>query len=110
MENKTLVAGLTKGFKLKTFRIKAESGAEFEYVVENLNEMTNPHDIEELRMRKLAQEKVMGPPSPLSPKVSAIFHLILSVVRDGERIVRERDQSIQCFTLSHMYNLIGNRL
>lgn len=56
MENKTVVAGLTKGFKLETFRIRTGKGMEFEYVVENVNEVTTPHEIEELRRRKLEHD------------------------------------------------------
>jgi len=56
MENKTVVAGLTKGFKLETFRLRTSKGMEFEYVIENLNEITAPQEIEELRQRKLAND------------------------------------------------------
>lgn len=60
MENKTVVAGLTKGFKLQTFRVQSRSGIEYEYVIENLNELSAPQEIEDLRQRKLAHDTKMA--------------------------------------------------
>merc|ERR1711871_137690 len=56
MENKTVYAGLTRGFKLRTFRIQTEKGAEFEYVVENINELTEPEEMEQIRRNRESQE------------------------------------------------------
>lgn len=56
MENKTVQAGLSKGFKLRTFRLQTEKGAEYEYVVENINELTVPEELEQIRVTRETQE------------------------------------------------------
>ena len=56
MENTTVVAGLTKGFKLQTFRVQTSKGAEFEYTIENMNEISIPQAIEELRTKTLLRD------------------------------------------------------
>lgn len=48
MDNATISAGLKKGFRLSTHRIRTAAGEEFEYAIENVNGVLSPIEIEEL--------------------------------------------------------------
>ena len=47
MHNETVKAGVTKGFQLETFRVRTKFGGEFEYSLQNMNELSSPMELEQ---------------------------------------------------------------
>ena len=60
MDNVTVAAGVRQGFRLESFRLETKNGAEFEFTIENLNEVTVPADIEELRNQIFVIDKQLA--------------------------------------------------
>jgi hypothetical protein len=47
MGNETVSAGVSKGFQLATFRVRTKYGGEYEYAIQNMNDLHSPREIEE---------------------------------------------------------------
>lgn len=60
LRDRTVEAAMKKGFRLSTFRIRARNGTEYEYAVENVNELLIPHKVEEVLRRKALQDAVVA--------------------------------------------------
>jgi len=60
LSDRTAEAALKKGFRLSTFRTRAANGTEYEYVVQNVNELLIPHKLEEIARRKALQDAVIA--------------------------------------------------
>ena len=52
IEDSTVHTALRKGFRLSTFRLMSEKGAEFEYAIQNVNELLVPYKIEQILQQK----------------------------------------------------------
>lgn len=44
--------GLKKGFRLATFRVRSAKGSEFEYAIQNINDMLIPYKLEQIEAKK----------------------------------------------------------
>eukprot|EP00600_Ochromonadales_sp_CCMP1393_P000658 CAMPEP_0174985650 /NCGR_PEP_ID=MMETSP0004_2-20121128/18462_1 /TAXON_ID=420556 /ORGANISM="Ochromonas sp., Strain CCMP1393" /LENGTH=1154 /DNA_ID=CAMNT_0016238327 /DNA_START=65 /DNA_END=3529 /DNA_ORIENTATION=+ len=51
-------AGIKKGFRLSSFRVRSSKGSEFEYVIENLNDLLIPYKIEQIYQRKSLNDAI----------------------------------------------------
>jgi hypothetical protein len=58
ISDKTAETALKKGFRLSTFRIKVKNGTEYEYAIQNVNELLIPHKIEEIVRKKNLQNSI----------------------------------------------------
>jgi hypothetical protein len=45
-------AGIKKGFRLASFRVRSAKGSEFEYVIQNVNDILIPHKLEQIEAKK----------------------------------------------------------
>lgn len=60
LSDRTAEAALKKGFLLSSFRTRSDDGTEYEYVIQNVNELLVPHKIEDILKRKALQEAVIA--------------------------------------------------
>ena len=60
IEDKTVETALKKGFRLSTFRVVTEAGNEFEFAIQNLNELLIPYKIEEQMRMKDQQDAIVA--------------------------------------------------
>eukprot|EP01038_Epipyxis_sp_PR26KG_P017331 gene17331-23923_t len=60
LDEKTTEIGRKKGFRLSTFKLRTKSGTDYEYIIQNLNEIIIPQKINEHMMKNVR------PPSELS--------------------------------------------
>ncbi|KAJ1440617.1 hypothetical protein B484DRAFT_391165, partial [Ochromonadaceae sp. CCMP2298] len=58
LDDSTAESGLKKGFRLGSFRVRSRTGAEFEYVIQNLNDLLIPHKIEAIYAKKAANDAI----------------------------------------------------
>jgi len=56
LSNKTVAAGIKKGLRLHTYRLRSNDGSEFEYSIENMNEYTLPSQVEAARAATLLSD------------------------------------------------------
>ena len=52
LDDGTVQAAVNKGFRLMTHRIQSKSGVEYEYCIQNVNDLLSPMDIEEVFLRQ----------------------------------------------------------
>eukprot|EP01042_Synura_sphagnicola_P001583 gene1583-1838_t len=57
MDDASIVAGAKRGFPLSTYRLRTKQGTEFEYSIENANELWAPVDIAELMADERADDQ-----------------------------------------------------
>lgn len=60
INNDTIYAGLKKGFRLSTNRIRTSAGEEFEYSIENVNGVLSPIETEELIIAELRKDVALS--------------------------------------------------
>ena len=56
MSNKTVAAGIKKGLRLHTYRLRSDDGSEFEYSIENVNEYALPSQVEAARAASILSD------------------------------------------------------
>lgn len=56
MDDLSILAGIRKGFLIQTYRLRTKQGVEYEYVIQNVNELTIPHEIQELEIESLNRD------------------------------------------------------
>ena len=54
MDDRTIITSFKKGFKLSSFRVQSLQGTEFEYIIQNINDIMLPQQLSDT----LAQEKI----------------------------------------------------
>ena len=52
LDDGTVQAAVNKGFRLMTHRIQSKSGVEYEYCIQNINDLLSPMDIDEVLLRQ----------------------------------------------------------
>jgi hypothetical protein len=68
LDDETVKAGVTQGFKLSTYRVVSKSGCEYEYMINAVNDVINPAQFEELAEQIALEDKkameMSRPPEP----------------------------------------------
>ena len=52
LDDSTIEAGMRKGFRLSSFKVRSIKGAEYEYVLHNVNDILVPHQLEAIEMKQ----------------------------------------------------------
>ena len=93
LDQKTVKSGLSVGFKLTTNKIRSKTGVEYEYCIQNINDILIPHQLEEIiKRQKLSDMRAslqnrsskehsswkQDPPSKGYDKVMGIYAEIVS--------------------------------
>lgn len=60
MSDKTAQAALNKGFRLSTFRFKTKNGVEYEYAIQNVNDLLIPYKIEDILRKRSLQQSIIS--------------------------------------------------
>lgn len=58
LEDATAEAGIRKGFKLTSFRVRSLLGTEYEYVIQNINDLLIPYQIEQIERKIRYQNSI----------------------------------------------------
>ena len=52
LDDSTIEAGMRKGFRLSSFKVRSIKGAEYEYVLHNVNDILVPHQLEAIETKQ----------------------------------------------------------
>lgn len=58
LSDNTVATGIRKGFKVSTHRVRSNRGSEFEYCIQNVNDLFLPQQIEDVRKFKMSQDNL----------------------------------------------------
>lgn len=58
LDDSTIEAGMRKGFRLSSFKVRSIKGAEYEYVLHNVNDILVPHQLEAIATKQSVQNAI----------------------------------------------------
>jgi hypothetical protein len=58
LDDSTIEAGMRKGFRLSSFKVRSIKGAEYEYVLHNVNDILVPHQLEAIETKQSVQNAI----------------------------------------------------
>lgn len=99
LTNKTIAAGIKKGMKLQTYRLRSDDGSEYEYTIENMHDYTLPSQVETAHSMSIMNDAYtsqavrgegvwkMDPPAEGRDQTMAYYSEIVSATGfDGEQL------------------------